>query len=268
MQRADMPVDDLQQQHAEQLTAGESQHRGPGVDLGEEQLHPGRGEPAQHTGEVAGDPVAPDDRSSGGADFAAAVGRGGRICSQQLAELGRVAALGCRQEALDEPVPLGSVRLESRARGTETLAGSAMKLPGVGLRDVEKPGDLPMAVGERLPQYENGPLGGGEPLHEPQQRKGHRIALLHGPQRIQRTISGQHRLRQPGADVGLPPGPLRRQPVQAEVGDHLGQPRGRVGNLGAGGAGPTQVRVLDNVLRLARLAQHPVGQAEQPGPLV
>lgn len=154
MQRADMPVDDLQQQHAEQLTAGESQHRGPGVDLGEEQLHPGRGEPAQHTGEVAGDPVAPDDRSSGGADFAAAVGRGGRICSQQLAELGRVAALGCRQEALDEPVPLGSVRLESRARGTETLAGSAMKLPGVGLRDVEKPGDLPMAVGERLPQYE------------------------------------------------------------------------------------------------------------------
>jgi len=82
------------------------------------------------------------------------------------------------------------------------------KLTAVVLALADDAGDLVVAVVEDVVQQEHGALGGTEPFEQQQERHGQRVGVLRVRGRIRRRRAGrrrirQHRLGQPGADVGL-----------------------------------------------------------------
>lgn len=93
-----------------------------------------------------------------------------------------------------------------------------------GLGDVEDLGDLPVRVVEGFPQHVHGPLPGGQALHEGEDRVRDRFALLGGVGRAEHRVPGEQRLGKPLAHIGLAPRPRGGELVEAQVGEHLGQP--------------------------------------------
>lgn len=74
-------------------------------------------------------------------------------------------------------------------------------LPAGGLGDAEHPGDLRLAVGERLA------------LHERQHGQGDRLALLEGAGRTEHRVAVEERFWQPGAGGAFPADPGRAEPI-------------------------------------------------------
>ena len=87
-----------------------------------------------------------------------------------------------------------------------------------------------------------------------------------------RPCAGQQRFGQPLADVGLAAGPRRAQVVDAQPGGHRGQERLRRVDRARPAARHrlrpvvAQEGLLDDVLRLADAAEHPVGDREHQRP--
>jgi hypothetical protein len=133
-------------------------------------------------------------------------------------------------------------------------------------------GDLAAAVGpgdhlggEQLLQAVQVALtrGGQEPLDQAMPLPGLRTKV--GPQSRQpaaRTAIDLAAvgLRQPGADVLLSLDPSGREPIQAQVGDHIGQPGRRRRDRRPIRAVPSQERVLDHLLSIQGRTQQPIGQ--------
>lgn len=162
-------------------------------------------------------------------------------------------------------MPLPGLRLEAGPRLGQSAASTAIELAAVDLRKLQDLRDLAIAVPERLPQDEHRPLCGDEPFQQYQQRQRHRVALLGRVQGSQCPVRGQHRLRQPRTDVALSLDPSRRQPVQAQVGDHFGQPGRRHRDRRPIRAVPSQKGVLDHVLSFVRRTEQPVGSPNMRG---
>ncbi len=139
----------------------------------------------------------------------------------------------------------------------------------MGLLDADGFGDFAVAVAERLAQDEHRAFGRREPLHQGEQRERHGLALLGALQRAERAGRGmgEHRLGEPRPGVQLAAGTGGGELVDAEVRHDLGQPGGGRTDDGAVGRAPPQIRVLDDVLGLARRTEHPVREREQPGPV-
>lgn len=151
------------------------------------------------------------------------------------------------------------------ARLAEAQPGAAVGLARVFLAYVEDVGDLAVAVSERPAQHEHGPLGGGQLLHQGEHRERDRLALLGGLQHAEYVVApvGPSRFRQPRADVEFATRSGRGESVQADVGQHLRQPRGGLAH-GVVVAPSAKVRVLYRVLGLARRPEQPIPDREQP----
>ncbi|OKJ38376.1 hypothetical protein AMK24_12195 [Streptomyces sp. CB02366] len=158
------------------------------------------------------------------------------------------------------------VDLRTGAARRDVLLRAVEQLLARGLRGAEDLGDLPVRVAERLPQHVHHPLVRGQPLHQGEHSEGDRLALLGGLGGAEHRIAREQRFGQPLPHVRLAPDAPRGEFVEAEVGEHLRQPRlGDLDALDVGGL-PPQERVLHDVLRVARRAEQAVRDGLQPGP--
>src|SRR6266542_6501240 len=162
---------------------------------------------------------------------------------------------------------LGQVRLRPPA-GPKPLtlpgqmgAGTAVELTAVVRGEIQRVGELGVAVAEHPAQHEHRPLGRAEPLQQQQDGKGHRLPLLHRLQRLRGPRTGQHRLRQPRPHVHLAASPRTGQPIHTQPRHHPHQARLGVADISR--AAPAQVRILHRVLGVTRRAEHAVGDGEQ-----
>ena len=174
--------------------------------------------------QVAQDLLPADQRTPQRRCLAATVGPGDHVLGQHPLQRRHVAGQGGLQEPLHELAALLGRGGEPRARGGDMLLRPAVQLPDVRLVHLEDLRDLAVAVTERLSQHEHRPLRRGEPLQQHQHPQRQQLPLLHNLQRVARAAAGDDRLGQPRPDIALPLHPRRREPVQAQVGDHLGQP--------------------------------------------
>ncbi len=120
-----------------------------------------------------------------------------------------------------------------------------------------------MAVTKGLPEHEHRPLDRRQSLHQHEQGQRHRFTLFGKLQRTENPVCGEYRFRQPRTEVMLAPGAGAAQPVQAQVGDHLGQPgRGHDDHRAISGV-PPQERLLNHILRVLGGAEQPVREPER-----
>ena len=82
--------------------------------------------------------------------------------------------------------------------------------------------------------------------------------------RAEHRVAVEERFGQPGADGAFAPGWCRAEPVEALVGDDLGQPCFRHRDPPPVSGLPTQERFRNGVLGVGGGAQRPVGQRGQP----
>jgi hypothetical protein len=100
-----------------------------------------------------------------------------------------------------------------------------------------------------------------EPVKRQHEGKRQIIGKLCGGIR-RKTLGVEHRLRQPGPDIDLPPRPRALQPVEAEP-RHDGDEEG-LGVPDILRSGVAKIGVLHDVLGIAAAAEHAIGKAEQP----
>ena len=196
-----------------------------------------------------------------------AVGDRGHVVGEQRHQPFGAARGGGGEELLDDPAGGGGVDLAAAAAlGGDAEPGPVEVLLARGLGDVEDLGDLGVAVGERLAQDVDGPLDRREALHEGQHGQGDRFALLEGVGRAEHRVAVEERFGQPVAGGAFAARLRRAEPVEAQVGDDLGQPRLRhLDPLPVGGL-PAQERVLHGVLGVGGRAEQTVRQRGQPVP--
>src|SRR5262245_27194035 len=149
------------------------------------------------------------------------------VLRQQRFELREVAALGGREEALSQPLPLLLRGLEARTLVVYVAPCARGELARVLLAGADDLGDPPVLVAEHVLQGDGGALFRSEGLEDNQEGERQRVGqfgLLGG---VVRRALGDW-LGQPLPDVGLPSRAGRAQLVDRE-------PRGDRGDIGTGG---------------------------------
>jgi hypothetical protein len=223
------------------------------------------GRPARDAEHEARDPVGPVVRLGCRPGLAAAVPDHDHVGREQFEQAGQVAARDGGEEPAGHLVAL-------LARGVETgpfKAGTALVdvVPGAGedlaavrLGLAGDLRDLPVLIAEYLMQQEDGPFGRRKTFQQDQEGHGQRVRHLGALSRV-RFGACDEGLRQPGADVGLPPDARGPQVADGQPGGDGGQVRlGRVKDDAIPErAGEPQERLLDDVLGVADAASHPVG---------
>jgi hypothetical protein len=108
-------------------------------------------------------------------------------------------------------------------------------------------------------------LLGRERLEQDEKGQRNRLRALHLKVRPAR-IAGEHRLRQPRADVGLARRTRRLEAIQAEARHDRHRKRLRRADIGLVRAAIAQPRVLQHVLGIRRASEHAVRDREQARP--
>lgn len=143
--------------------------------------------------------------------------------------------------------------------------GPSGDLPAVLLRLVDELTDLAVGEPEDLVQEEDRTFHRRERLEQNEEGHRERIGRLGVFARIGRLLVGQQRLGEPRTHVPLATHPGRPEMVDRQAGHDRGQVRLRGVDLLARveGALEPDVGVLDQVLRLAHAADHPVRDRAQ-----
>jgi hypothetical protein len=228
--------------------------------------------PARDAEHEARDPVGPVERRGCGPGFAAAVPDHDHIGCEQFDQAAQVAARGGGEEPAGHLVALlprgvEAGPLEAGAALVDVVPGPGEDLAAVRFGLAGDLCDLLVFVTEHFMQQEDSPFGRRKTFQ--QDEKGHREGICHlGALGWVRFSACDEGLRQPGADVGLPPHPRGPQVADGQPGSDGGQVR--LGSFEDGAvaerAGQPQERLLHDVLGVADAAGHPVGDREHQRP--
>ena len=192
-------------------------------------------------------------------DDPSAVGVADGIRRQHALESGGIAGAG-RVEERPEEAALGIPTGGPTAVAGEVLASATDELPGSGLGGLDDLRDAGVRVHERLAQDVGRPLRGREPLHQQQSRQLERFGALGAERRVVARVDGA---RKPRADVRLAARVRTAEHVDRETRRRGRQEGGRLAHRAAIAELPPHPGVLQDVLGIGRVAQDPVGDAEQ-----
>jgi hypothetical protein len=193
--------------------------------------------------------------------LAATVGAQHHIGIQHCKQPLQVRALAGRQERAGNPLTLGGIGFKAGPALPHMPASAACQLTHRRGAALHHRSDLRVLQREGLPQHKHYPLQWAQCLQHHQHRGRHRLRQCH---LVLGLWLGEHRLRQPLADIDLASRPSRPQVIKAQPAHHRGQPRPRILNLLA--AIQAQERLLHHLLGLEHTAKHPIGQPHQPVP--
>jgi hypothetical protein len=217
---------------------------------------------AGHSYEQAGHPAGTDDRAASGPAFGTTVGNAYDLRRQAGDDLVHVAGSQRTEQAADE-FAVGRGGLAGLLFRPEPAAGPAGDLPACRLGASHRGSDLGVGHLEYVRQHENRPLDRCQLVEQHQEAEGQGVGQLG---RALRAGISHDRLGQPWPGVDLP-GPRRgAEPVEAKAGGCGDQPGLGVGDVCAAGRLPAQPGVLGDVVGVGQGAEHPIGQAADPGP--
>jgi len=169
-------------------------------------------------------------------------------------------AVSCRREkGMYDPVRLGFFQTEPGPRRPNVPSRTHRQLAHGSRIPIQRARDIVQRDAEYVMEKESGPLQWRETLKRQHQRECDVVGLLV-------LGAADERLWKPGAHISL---------ATDTRGSHLieAQPRHDARQIGRWGIDrlfhprPTQPGVLHHVLGLRDRAKHPIGEAEQPGPL-
>jgi len=148
----------------------------------------------------------------------------------------------------------------ARPGAPHVAARARQQLAAGRLAAVESLGDGGVVDLEHVVQQQHRALQRRQPLERQQEGDRDLLGALDriGGQRLDQGIG------QPGSAIGLAPDALGAELVDAEPGGDAHEPGRGIGEVFGRGAPPTQPRLLDDVLGVGELAQHPIGEPLQP----